>query len=356
LPLTACIDSPKLSPPKIEAAFGVSMNSSPSDPILPIVIVPLEGGKPLEPRREELPDLRHWQIEEFLRQTGKSDNTQRVYRGQLVRFVTWCDKSWLDVSPSDIGKYRRELKRNGLKATSINHALNTLKSFYGWLRRSNGYPMNQPLPTDAIDLERQAEPQADHIEGEDLEVLWEALELDDRTRVRDRAIIAVLSHGLRASEASALDVEHWNGKILIVHRSKGQNVSEVPLSRDARHYLEAYLEWRRQMGGVFEPVPESPMFLAQDPKHGGKRLGYKGLHKMVKKLGKIAGVENLYPHRFRHTFGTEVTKRGVDPLFGKELMRIKSDRVFHRYTKGAFKQAAAEAYLKAIGEDEDEKN
>jgi integrase/recombinase XerD len=327
------------------------MTSSPSDPVLPIVIVPIEGGKEQEPRQPEPPDLRHCQIDEFLRQTGKSDNTQRVYRGQLVRFAAWCDRSWLDVTPSDIGKYRRELKSKGLKATSVNHALNTLKAFYGWLRRSNGYPMNKPLPTDAIDLERQEELQADHIEAEDLNQLWEALTLDERTRVRDRAIVAVLSHGLRASEASNLNVEHWNGKILKVHRSKGQNVSEVPLKREARQHLEAYLEWRRQQGGMFEPLPESPMFLAQDPKSAGKRLGYKGLHRMVKKLGAIAGVDDINPHRFRHTFGTEVTRRGVDPLFGKELMGIKSDRVFQRYTKGVFKQAAAEAYLKAIGED-----
>ena len=328
------------------------MNSSPSDSVLPIVIVPLQGGKVEESRRAEPPDLRHWQIEEFLRQTGKADNTQRTYRGQLVRFAAWCDKSWLEVPPSDIGKYRRELKLKGLKPTSINHALNTLRSFYQWLRRSNGYPMNQPLPTDAIDLERQPELQADYIEAEDLSQLWAALEMEEKTRVRDRAIVAVISHGLRASEASALNVEHWNGKILKVHRSKGQNVSEVPLSREARSHLEAYLEWRRQQGGMFEPLPESPMFLAQDPKSAGQRLGYKGLHRMVKKLGAIAGVEDLNPHRFRHTFGTEVTRRGVDPLFGKELMGIKSDRVFQRYTKGVFKQAAAEAYLKAIGEDE----
>jgi len=62
--------------------------------------------------------------------------------------------------------------------------------------------MNQPLPTDAIDLERQEEPQADHLEIEDLSQLWEVLKFDDQTRVRDRAIVAVLSHGLRASEAS----------------------------------------------------------------------------------------------------------------------------------------------------------
>ncbi|MBD2465360.1 tyrosine-type recombinase/integrase [Oscillatoria sp. FACHB-1407] len=329
------------------------MSPSPADPFLPIVIVPLQGGKVEEPRRAEPPDLRHWQIEEFLRQTGKADNTQRTYRGQLVRFAAWCDKSWLDVTPSDIGKYRRELKLKGLKPTSINHALNTLRSFYQWLRRSNGYPMNQPLPTDAIDLERQPELQADHIEAEDLSQLWAVLELEEKTRIRDRAIIAVLSHGLRASEASALNVEHWNGKILKVHRSKGQNVSEVPLSREARSHLEAYLEWRRQQGGLFEPLLESPMFLAQDPKSAGHRLGYKGLHRMVKKLGAISGVEDVKPHRFRHTFGTEVTRRGVDPLFGKELMGIKSDKVFQRYTKGVFKQAAAEACLKAIGESDE---
>jgi integrase/recombinase XerD len=97
-----------------------------SDSVLPIVIVPLTGGKAEQPCSKEPPDLRHWQIEEFLRQMGKSGNTQRIYRGQLVRFAAWCGKSWLEVSPSDIGKYRRELQRKGLKATSINHALKGL--------------------------------------------------------------------------------------------------------------------------------------------------------------------------------------------------------------------------------------
>ena len=74
---------------------------------------------------------------------------------------------------------------------------------------------------------------------------------------------------------------------------------------------------------------------------------------MVKKLGVIAGVRHINPHRFWHTFGTEVTRQGVDPLFGKELMGIKSDRVFQRYTKGVFKQAAAKAYFRAIGEEDE---
>jgi integrase/recombinase XerD len=71
-------------------------------------------------------------------------------------------------------------------------------------------------------------------------------------------------------------VSHWNGKTLKVHCSKGQDVSEVLLNWEARQYLEAYLEWRQQRGVISELVPENPMFLAQDPKSAGKRLGYKG--------------------------------------------------------------------------------
>lgn len=334
----------------------MSLPTDPTLPIAPLPVTAINGGRTTKSRSNDSPDIRHWQIEEFLRQTGKADNTQRTYRGKLQRCIAWCDKSWLDVTGSDIGKYRRDLKRKGLKPTSINHSLNTLRSFYGWLRRSNGYPMNQPLPTDAIDLEREPEAQADHIEVEELVQIKQALALDKRTVIRDRAIIAVLSHGLRASEVSALDVEHWNGKVLKMYRSKGQNVSEVPLSQEARSQLEAYLEWRRRQGDTFEPLPQSPMFLTQAPRMMGERLGYQGLRLMVKQLAKTAGVEDINPHRFRHTFGTEVTRMGVDPLFGKELMGIKSDRVFQRYTKGVFKQAAAQAYLQAIGEENDQQS
>ena len=333
------------------------MPQLPDRPILPITIVSLDSGRGKESDRpvspKTLSDLRHWQIEEFLRQTGKADNTQRAYKRQLKNFSSWCNKSWLDITPSDIGKYRRDLLQQELKPSSINHALNTLRAFYQWMRRSNGYPVNQPLPTDAIGLERVEEPQDLHIDQEDLADIWHALSTEGATRIRDRAIVALLSHGLRASELSVLNVSHWNGKRLTVHRSKGQNVSEIPLSKEARQHLEAYLEWRQQQSEAFAPTPDSPMFLCQDPKYRGERLGYKGLYRMVKKLGDFAQVDNIRPHRFRHEFGTSITRKGVDPMYGKELMGIKSDRVYGRYTQGALKQAAAKAYLQAIGETED---
>lgn len=55
--------------------------------------------------------------------------------------------------------------------------------------------MSQPLPTDAIDLERQPEPEADHTDVDDLAQIWQALKFEEKTAIRDHAIIAVLSHG-----------------------------------------------------------------------------------------------------------------------------------------------------------------
>ncbi len=68
----------------------------------------------------------------------------------------------------------------------------------------------------------------------------------------------------------------------------------------------------------------------------------------------ITAVDDTRPHRFRHDFGTNITRKGLDILYGKELMGIKRDGVYGRYTQGALKQAAAKAYLQVIGEDDDE--
>ncbi len=42
------------------------MNSSSSEPVLPIVILPIDPGNRTSDRPEVPPDMRHWQIEEFL--------------------------------------------------------------------------------------------------------------------------------------------------------------------------------------------------------------------------------------------------------------------------------------------------
>lgn len=60
---------------------------------------------------------------------------------------------------------------------------------------------------------------------------------------------------------------------------------------EAWQHLEAYSEGRQQEGRTFTLILDSPMFLSRDPKHQEERLGYKGLYRMVKKLGAITSVD-----------------------------------------------------------------
>lgn len=265
------------------------------EPVLPIVIVPLAEEQRTSTQAGLL-DLEDCQLDEFLRQTGKAENTQRVYRGQLQRFAAWCKRSWNDVLPDDIADYRRALKQKGLKVSSVNHALKTLQAFYKWLQQQGKYPANQPLPTSKIKLELQESSQALSLDKKEVNTICQTLlQVNYSTSPRDRAIVSLLIQGIRPAQLCELNVGDLNDDTLSIVNSDQQNRKQVLLSDETQQYLAAYLEWRQQQGGVFAPEFESPLFLCQDSKHRGKRLGYKGLHRMVKKLGAIAQVKSITP-------------------------------------------------------------
>jgi integrase len=86
----------------------------------------------------------------------------------------------------------------------------------------------------------------------------------------------------------------------------------------------------------------------------GKRgpLRESGIEQMLRKLGERVGVENAYPHRFRHTFG----HMWMDNEDGKEsdLMRIAGwrSRDMARYGASAADERARKAQLRMrIGDD-----
>jgi hypothetical protein len=54
----------------------------------------------------------------------------------------------------------------------------------------------------------------------------------------------------------------------------------------------------------------------------------------------LAAVNDIRPHHFKYDFGTSITRKGLDPLYGKELMGIRSDKVYGRYTQGGLNLAA----------------
>lgn len=132
------------------------------------------------------------------------------------------------------------------------------------------------------------------------------------TQDRDIALIEFLySTGVRASELVSLnrsDIDFCEKNAIVY--GKGNKEREVYLTATASLYLKEYLENRTDNDDALFVSIRKPY----------KRLTIAGLERIVKNLGKSAGVENCHPHRFRRTMATNVLRKGAPLEEVKELL------------------------------------
>ena len=129
-------------------------------------------------------------------------------------------------------------------------------------------------------------------------------------------MLLMLHSGLRSGECIALSMQDLDltAKRLIVRQGKGQRDRLVYLSNTTCQAIHAYLQ----------DTPRNPI----DPvwvSAKNKPLSQTRLAKQVATAGKSLGIENLYPHRLRHTCATRLLNAGMDitriqKLLGHEMI------------------------------------
>jgi integrase/recombinase XerD len=146
------------------------------------------------------------------------------------------------------------------------------------------------------------------------------------TANRDKAIVLMLlDTGLRASELCNLlrrDVDLNDGSV-VVRRGKGGVGRIVYLGRRARRVLWRYLAERE------EDSPDDFVFLNQR----GWPFTPNRLLQLTKHLGERAGVEDVHPHRFRHTFAIEYLRNGGDVFTLQRFLGHSSLAMVQRYLR-----------------------
>ena len=166
----------------------------------------------INPAIGQLADLRTKRVEEFLVARSLAPKSQVAYRQDLNRFLDWTDRNWEEVTPRQVAQFKQyllwqdpETNQQVLSDATVSRTLGTLKNFYGWMFRSR-YVSHDP--TTEVDRPRLKEPTAQNLKDDELELVFQAA-TESSLPERNVALISVLLHGLRASEATALNLEDF---------------------------------------------------------------------------------------------------------------------------------------------------
>lgn len=228
-----------------------------------------------------------------------------------------------------------------LADSSVCRTLGTLKNFYGWLLKTRYVTED---PTVSVELPKLSEPDAQNLPSDWVEQIILAA-ITTSLPERNVAIISVLLHGLRASEAVNLNLEDYDGQRLTIRQAKADSKGQVPLALSTRSRLNVYLEWREQQG--HESAPTSPLFVSASRRNCGERLSYDGIRKVIEMIEQQTGV-SVRAHQFRHTFATNLVLQGMNPYHVMTLTRHRSTASFRRYTKAADQAAAEAAFYETV--------
>jgi integrase len=124
---------------------------------------------------------------------------------------------------------------------------------------------------------------------------------------RDLAIVGLmLLHGLRSAEVMALnreDVLLSEGQLRV--RGKGNKLRLLPLAPESTQLLDHYLRRERP-----DPCSAALFVVLKGPARG-QRMSPAGLRSLFRHHRRTTGVQLANPHRFRHTFASDMVRAGI---------------------------------------------
>ena len=124
---------------------------------------------------------------------------------------------------------------------------------------------------------------------------------------RDLAIVGLmLLHGLRSAEVMALsceDVLRSEGQLRV--RGKGSKLRFLPLAPETTQLLDHYLRLERP-----DPCSAALFVVLKGPARG-QPITPAGLRSLFRYHRHTTGIHLANPHRFRHTFATDMVRAGI---------------------------------------------
>ncbi len=240
---------------------------------------------------------------------GVSPNTVEWHRLSLQSFTRWLDENEHPQDPTRwklpmLRAYVRHLQSSGLKGWTVTNKVQSLKAFLRWLY------LEELIDEDIqARLKKPAPPSTQKVPFSDEEL--KRLIKASKDSLRDHAIVCLLlDTGLRANELCSATLDNLlPHQHLLKVMGKGNKERIVAMSVQTTRVLNKYL--------LKERDSDSPYIFVTNR---AEKFTPSSLYKMLVRLGEKAQVEDVHPHRFRHTFALASLRNGLDPLTLQRLL------------------------------------
>ena len=235
---------------------------------------------------------------------GLSKNTVSSYKNDISSFLSWLNKKQINyqqVSGKNINEFISSLFNSGLKSSSINRKISSIKHFYLFLSKKK---IIKYSPADEIETPKQEKYLPISMSEDEVERLLSSPNSNRIIERRDKAMIEILyATGMRISELVNLkltDVD-FNRSVLKVF-GKGSKERLVPYGEKAAEALDIYLRDRKRSDS-------KNVFLS----NRGSQITRGAFWQRIKIYIKRENLKSsISPHTLRHAFATHLLNRGAD--------------------------------------------
>ncbi|MGG0755774.1 tyrosine-type recombinase/integrase [Brevibacillus laterosporus] len=269
---------------------------------------------------------------QWLYNEGKDDKTISAYKTTVTQFLRWYEDSTgqtelAEIKPIDIKEYLGFMKHTlNRKQATVNKTIASLKTFFAYLF-DNGLVKDNPMTRIKI----QKVESSDRVgekgvskwltkEEQERYISYVDLEKNEFKRLRNLAIIdCMLFAGLRVAEVEELKIDDIkvNGDISITIREgkKGKYAAVTLINKHSK----SLRNWLRMRQGLADDKYVSSPFLFVSERSG--RLTARGIQIMLDKYAALANMDNITPHRFRHSFCKNLANSGASIEIIRRLAR-----------------------------------
>ncbi|EJW98670.1 tyrosine recombinase XerD [gut metagenome] len=265
-----------------------------------------------------------------------SAGTAAYYEADVIELQNFIEEKAGDLNPEEVDaslirEWMVSLMDKGMKASTLNRKLSSLRAYYKFLLKTGVVSVD---PLRKITGPKKQKPLPVFVKEADMDRLLDEVDFGDGFQgCRDHLIIEMFySTGMRLAELVGLnkaDVDFSSSLIKVTGKRNKQRL--IPFGESLRLGMQAYVNLRNEC----VPAVSDAFFVRES----GVRISRSIVTEIVKRnLSKVVTLKKRSPHVLRHSFATSMLNHHAELGAIKEILGHESLATTEIYTHTTFEE------------------